>query len=69
MTSLADVLAGQPALLVLNDLIQDNIAKDSDAITARAALVGMLLTTCPSLKLIITAERRLRLAAEWVLPL
>lgn len=69
VTSLADFLAGQPALLLLNDLVQDSIAKDSEAIALRATLVDMLLTTCPSLKVIVTAERRLRLAAEWVLPL
>jgi serine/threonine protein kinase len=69
VTSLADFLAAQPALLVLNDLIQNNIAKDSDAIAMRAQFVEMLLNTCPSLQVIVTAERRLRLAAEWVLPL
>jgi serine/threonine protein kinase len=69
LTSLADFLAERPALLVLNDLIQGSIAKDSEAIAVRAKFVEMLLETNPSLKVIVTAERRLRLTAEWVLPL
>lgn len=69
VTSLADFLAGQPALLVLNDMIQDSVAKDSAAIALRARFVEMLLDTCPSLKVIVTGERRLKLTAEWVLPL
>ncbi|MEM7736516.1 MAG: serine/threonine-protein kinase [Deinococcota bacterium] len=75
LSALAKTIADRPTLIVLNDLLQETVveaattASSDNDVTVHAKFITALLHMCGNLKIIVTAQTRLKLTREWVLPL